>query len=98
MAQNKGVITIQKPYLGWIPTLAGAADNFIPQESQTGITSQSLIMYPPPEFQDYTKATNVMINRPGYEGHIAPGPGYNYVTDSNNYVNGLALNGGAACP
>ena len=94
MAQNKGVITIQKPYLGWIPTLAGAADNFIPQESQTGITSQSLIMYPPPEFQDYTTANEVMINRPGYEGHIAPGPGYNYVTDSNNYVNGLALNGG----
>lgn len=93
MAQNKGVITIQKPYLGWTPSLTSSGHVL---ESTTGITSQLLVAYPSPEFQDYSYSYAISPNIPGYEGDIAAGPQFTNVTDnsgvSGGVINGLALN------
>lgn len=107
MAQGEGKITFEKPYLGWIPTpgyiatqTLGTTSGYLytdtnAYESTLGLTSDSFIQYPMPTYQDYSSSQAIMINRPGFEGHIAPGPGWTDITDNGGgspTVNGLALN------
>lgn len=77
-------IKIEKPYYGWITSLWTSTGHAL--ESSFDLMSQYS------GYQEYSYSLAMMPNRPGFEGHLAPGPAFVAATDSGNVVTGLALN------
>ena len=92
MAQQPFQIKIQKPYYGWIPTMLSMAGGTPFYSANHAFESQFDIMAGYSGYQEYSYSQAMMPNRPGFEGHLAPGMGFNAATDDALIVNGLALN------
>lgn len=84
MAQKPFKITIEKPFEGWIPSLWTSTGHAL--ESAFDLMGQYS------GYQEYSYSLAMMPNRPGFEGHLAPGPAFVAATDSGSQVTGLALN------
>ncbi len=84
MAQKPFSITIEKPYYGWIPSTWTSTNH--------ALESQFNLMAGYSGYQEYSYSVAMMPNRPGFEGHLAPGVGFTAAQDGSSVVNGLALN------